>query len=51
MSTDEDIYDVAIIGGGVIGCAILRELASQGYRCVLLEQHSDLLTGASAGNR
>ena len=51
MISPEDMYDVAVIGGGVIGCAILRELTSQGYRCILLEQHPHLLTGASSGNR
>ena len=53
MTTSEEteMYDVAIIGGGVMGCAIVRELTLQGYKCVILEQHSNLLTGASAGNR
>ena len=44
------MYDVAIIGGGVVGCALLRELTSQGYCCVLLERDA-LGSGASAGNR
>ena len=51
MVSSEPVYDVAIIGGGVMGCAILRELTSKGYRCILLEQHSNFLTGASGGNR
>ncbi len=43
-------YDVAIIGGGVVGCAILRRLALGGVQCVLLEKAADILAGASKGN-
>ncbi len=46
-----DMADVAVIGGGVLGCAILRELTLNGYKCILLEKQSCLLTGASSGNR
>ena len=44
-------YDVAIIGGGVVGCAVLNELTEQGLSCVLCERNSDLLAEASCGNR
>lgn len=43
-------YDVAIIGGGVVGCAILRRLTLGGVQCVLLEKAADILAGASKGN-
>ncbi|MFN0037907.1 MAG: NAD(P)/FAD-dependent oxidoreductase [Burkholderiales bacterium] len=43
-------HDVAVIGGGVVGCAILRRLALGGLRCVLLEKGADILSGASKGN-
>eukprot|EP01006_Ploeotia_vitrea_P028490 TRINITY_DN61171_c0_g1_i2.p1 TRINITY_DN61171_c0_g1~~TRINITY_DN61171_c0_g1_i2.p1 ORF type:complete len:434 (+),score=35.13 TRINITY_DN61171_c0_g1_i2:38-1303(+) len=42
--------DVAIIGGGVVGCALLRELSMNSFNCVLLEKSPVLLTGASGGN-
>eukprot|EP01127_Copromyxa_protea_P003317 TRINITY_DN13148_c0_g1_i1.p1 TRINITY_DN13148_c0_g1~~TRINITY_DN13148_c0_g1_i1.p1 ORF type:complete len:414 (-),score=84.07 TRINITY_DN13148_c0_g1_i1:100-1341(-) len=42
--------DVVIIGGGVVGCALLRELALSGVRCTLLEKASSLVSGASSGN-
>ncbi|KAL5004687.1 hypothetical protein ScPMuIL_018143 [Solemya velum] len=45
-----DVYDVAIIGGGVVGCSVLFELTNHGYKCVLLEKSPHLLTGASCGN-
>jgi glycerol-3-phosphate dehydrogenase len=44
------IYDVAIIGAGVVGCAIFRRLCLGGARTVLLEKGADILSGASKGN-
>jgi glycerol-3-phosphate dehydrogenase len=43
-------FDVAIIGGGVVGLAILRRLALGGVSVVLLEKGPDILSGASKGN-
>jgi glycerol-3-phosphate dehydrogenase len=43
-------HDVAVIGGGVVGCAILRRLAAGGADCILLEKAPDILAGASKGN-
>ncbi len=43
-------FDIAIIGGGVVGLAILRRFALAGLKCVLLEKGSDILSGASKGN-
>jgi glycerol-3-phosphate dehydrogenase len=43
-------YQVAIIGAGVVGCAIFRELSLNGITCVLLERGADILSGASKGN-
>ena len=43
-------YDVALIGGGIIGCGTFYQLSSQGYRCVLLEKNKELMAAASAGN-
>jgi len=43
-------YDVAVIGGGVVGCAVLRELSRYGLRLLLLERESDLAEGATKGN-
>ncbi|MGE4251540.1 MAG: NAD(P)/FAD-dependent oxidoreductase [Parvibaculaceae bacterium] len=44
------MFDVGIIGGGVVGLAILRRLAMAGLDCVLLEKGKDILSGASKGN-
>jgi glycerol-3-phosphate dehydrogenase len=43
-------WDVAIIGGGVVGTAIARELAGYQLRCVLLEAAADIGTGTSKAN-
>ena len=42
--------DVAIIGGGVVGCAVARRCALEGARVILLEKAADILDGASKGN-
>ncbi len=43
-------YDVAIIGGGVVGSAIARELAQYKLDCALLESAEDVGTGTSKAN-
>lgn len=43
-------FDAAVIGGGVVGLAILRRLSMAGVSCVLLERSADILAGASKGN-
>jgi len=43
-------FDAAIVGGGVVGCAVLRALTLAGLNCVLLERGPDLLSGASKAN-
>ena len=44
-------YDVIVVGAGIIGCAIARELARRGARTVVLEARSAGAgaTQASAG--
>jgi glycerol-3-phosphate dehydrogenase len=50
VGIQSSIYDAAIIGGGVVGCAVLRALTLAGLKCVLLERGPDLLSGASKAN-
>jgi len=45
-----EVYDVAVIGGGGVGCAVLRELSRYELRLLLLEKASDLAEGISKGN-
>lgn len=42
--------DVVIIGGGVIGCFIARELSRYNLEIVLLEKESDVACGATKAN-
>ena len=44
------MYDVAIIGGGVVGGMIARTLASYQLSICILEKAHDVATGASAAN-
>jgi glycerol-3-phosphate dehydrogenase len=43
-------FDVAIIGGGVIGCAIARELSKWRLSIVLLEKEEDVAVHTSSRN-
>ena len=42
--------DVAIIGGGVVGCAVARELSHWALDVRLFEKASDLAEGTSKAN-
>lgn len=42
--------DILIIGGGVVGCAVARELSRLSARVALLERASDVAEGASKAN-
>ena len=43
-------YDVAIIGGGVVGALTARELSRYDLRVIVLEKESDVAYGASRAN-
>ncbi len=43
-------FDVAIIGGGIVGTALFSELARAGADCVLLEANDDVSNGSSKAN-
>lgn len=43
-------FDVAVIGAGVVGCAIARAFTLAGARVAVLEKGVDILDGASKGN-
>ncbi len=44
------VLDVAVIGGGVVGCAVLRELSRYDLSILLLEKEGDLAEGVSKAN-
>ncbi|MCR5271817.1 MAG: NAD(P)/FAD-dependent oxidoreductase [Lachnospiraceae bacterium] len=43
-------YDVAIIGAGVIGCAIARELSRYDAKICVIEREDDVCSGTSKAN-
>lgn len=45
-----EFYDVVVIGGGVIGTSVLRELARWNLKTLLLEKEADLCFHASGRN-
>ena len=49
-SPGETAYDVAIVGAGVVGCAIARSFAIRGWKTIVIEKADDILEGASKGN-
>lgn len=42
-------FDVAVIGGGIVGCGVARDAALRGLRVVLVEQH-DFGSGTTAAS-
>lgn len=50
MTSQSGLFDVAVIGGGVVGCAVARRFALDGARVLLLEKAPDILAGASKAN-
>lgn len=43
-------FDIIVIGGGVVGTAVLRSLSAYKAKVLLLEKSSDVATGASRAN-
>lgn len=49
-NNSDEVYDTVIIGGGVVGLAILREATLKGLKCALIEASPHLLSKASGSN-
>ena len=47
---NENQFDVVVIGGGVVGCAIARELSRYRLSICLLERGEDICSGTSKAN-
>lgn len=43
-------WDVVIVGGGISGCAVARELSKYNLKILLCEKHGDVAHGASGAN-
>jgi len=44
------VYDIVILGGGVVGCSVLNKLTRLNKKCILLEKGSDVAVGTSKAN-
>ena len=44
------VFDVLIVGGGVVGTAIFNKLVRVGKKVALIDKASDVATGASKAN-
>jgi len=49
--TNEDTFDVAVIGGGVVGCGVLRGLTLAGFKAVLIEKEDAIAAGWASGKQ
>ncbi len=49
-SNAEGVYDVAVIGAGILGCMMARELARYDVSAVVLERCGDIGEGATKAN-
>ena len=50
MAVAQPVYDVAIIGAGVVGAAIARELAQYQLNSIVIEADADVGAGTSKAN-
>ena len=48
--SEADLYDIAIIGAGAVGCALARELSRFRLRTLVLEAADDVTAGATRAN-
>jgi L-2-hydroxyglutarate oxidase LhgO len=46
----DEVVDVAVIGGGVVGCAVAESLSREGFDVLLLEAASTLGSGVTSRN-
>ena len=47
--SDRQNFDAIIIGGGISGISVARELSSRGKRVVLFEKNSEICAGPATG--
>lgn len=49
-SLSNDLFDVVVVGAGVVGCAVARRFTLEGAKVAIVEKASDILDGASKAN-
>ena len=48
--SNSSVYDVAVIGAGIVGCAVARELSRYRLSVAVLEKQTEIATGSSEAN-
>ena len=46
----DEVFELLVVGGGVVGLAVCRAASLQGYSVCLIEREADLLHWASGSN-
>ena len=46
----DELFDIIVIGTGVVGCAMARRFTLEGARVLVIEKACDTLDGASKAN-
>jgi glycerol-3-phosphate dehydrogenase len=46
----DDLFDVLVVGAGVVGCSVARRFTLEGAKVAVVEKASDILEGASKAN-
>jgi glycerol-3-phosphate dehydrogenase len=46
----DDLFDIIVVGTGVVGCAMARRFTLEGARVLVIEKSGDTLDGASKAN-
>lgn len=49
-TSSQRVYDVLVVGAGVVGCAVARRFSLDNQQVILAERKVDILEGASKGN-
>lgn len=49
-SLPSEVFDLIIVGSGVVGCAMARRFSIEGARLLVIEKSVDILEGASKAN-
>ena len=50
MTSTTHVYDVVVVGGGVVGCAVARELSLRQLSVAIIEARNDVGAGTSKAN-
>jgi len=50
MTASDDLFDIIVVGTGVVGSAMARRFTLEGARVLVIEKSSDTLDGASKAN-